>query len=95
MATIREQLKIAGDAPSGSSWLVRLVWALVDVDEPGLEDLDRAIATILWPDGQNHTISWHLGKLVSEGDPVAIGICGALGEFLGKDHCLNAYEHGS
>lgn len=97
MATIRDQLirLAATDAPPNSSWLVQLMWKLIDKDEPGLEDLDRAIATVIWPDGQNHTISWHLGKLVVAGDPTAIGVCDALAEFLGPGHCVNAFKNGS
>ena len=94
--TIRERLtKLGGDAPKGSSWLVRLVWALIDIDEPALQELDTEIADVIWTPGDGHTISWHLGKLVSEGDPTAIEICNVLGDFLGTDHCLNAFEHGT
>jgi hypothetical protein len=101
VATIREQMKAGGDAPPGSSWLVRLIWALIDLDLPALEELDVDIADIIGnaPDApweaDGHTISWHLGYLVSIGDPTAIAICDVLSEFLGKDHCINAFEHGS
>lgn len=94
--TIREQIT-SGKlmvAPPGSSWLVRLVWFLIDLDLPALEEFDIEIADVIWTPADGHTISWHLGKLVSEGDPEAIAICDIIGEFMGEGHCIDAYEHG-
>ena len=93
--TIREQIKanVGGDAPVGSSWLVRLIWLLVDLDEPDLEQLDIDVADVIW--GNGHTISWNLGKEVVAGDPQATEICLILADFLGPDHCVNAFEHGT
>jgi hypothetical protein len=95
MATIREQIKgdFGGGAPPGSSWLVRLIWALIDLDLPALEEADVDIADVIW--GNGHTISWNLGKLVVAGDPVAIEICLILADFMGPEHCKNAYINGT
>lgn len=94
--TIRQQLlQKVGTAPAGSNWLVRLVWALIDIDEPALEEFDIEIADVVWTPADGHTISWHLGKLVSDGDPTAIEICNIIGDFMGTDHCINAYLHGT
>ena len=97
MATIREQLKgdFIGSAPPGSSWVVRFIWFLIDIDEPALEELDVDIADVIWTPGDGHTISWHLGKLVVAGDPTAIAICDTLSQFMGSEHCVNAYENGT
>jgi hypothetical protein len=91
--TIREQLATLEAAPPGSSWFVRLIWALIDVNEPLLEEMDVSIADVIW--GNGHTISWNLGRLVVAGDPKAIEICLIIADFMGPDHCVNAYEHGT
>lgn len=104
--TIREQLRVTlgtGDAPTGSSWIARLIWALIDLDEPGLIQLDRDVAAVLWPNnwpadavpppdypGESHTISRMLGDEEMAGNPTAKAICDLLAVFLGANHCVQA-----
>jgi hypothetical protein len=104
--TIREQMAAgARAAPPGASWLSRLVWALIDIDQTGLVEADRDIAAIVWPNnwptgpdnptGMSHTISYMLGQEEMTGSVTATAICDALAPFLGPNHCelaLNAKE---
>ena len=92
--TIREQL-LSGKptaAPAGSNWFVTLVWALIDIDEPALVQLDKDLAAPIW--GNGHTISWNLGEEEANGNVMAEEVCDVLADFLGPDHCKDAYEHG-
>ena len=85
----------AVDAPANASWLARLVWALIDIDEPALIQDDRDIAAIVWPATEypqyaGRTISWILGQEEMAGDPTATAFCTFLAVFLGPNHCENA-----
>ena len=78
--------KVALTLPTG--WLSNLIWALINLDEPALIQLDIKIADMIW--GNGHTISWNLGQMEKAGNPVAKEICDLLALFLGPNHCINA-----
>jgi hypothetical protein len=94
--TIHEQIRRGLTAPGpDATWITRLVWALVNLDEPALEQGDRDIAAAIWPPADypqyaGHTISWILGQEEQAGNQAATAFCDALAVFLGPDHCINA-----
>ncbi len=82
-ATIRARLASfpRSAAPRSAGWLARFVWALIDIDEPGLFELDIDVAAIIWPNAAGHTISYLLGQEEIAGNPTAKAICDVLATF--------------